>query len=168
MENMNKILDALENAEKEQYEIVQYKTVNGDKLKPIIYNIVKHARYVQERVGSKHTEGVYKQLLIHCLKKSYPTWEIEAEKVHEIYIDDVLVGTRRFDIFIMTEQGGIILELKHTKNQSLGMGQLAYYMRLEKSAKVGILLNFFKTDGYPGDSGDESGTAMKMNFSVCF
>lgn len=133
------------------------------------------AKKVQTKLGSRHLEGAYKNLLAAYLKKELPECEIETEKKIEIVFDDpevgkVPIGVRRADIYIKTPAGGITLELKHivpdpTARYFPGEEQLKFYMRADPDApKLGMCISFWKEYGYPRGTGEYPEQAGKVQF----
>ena len=113
------------------------------------------AKRVQVRLGARHLESAYKNLLVAYMKKELPNCEIEVEKKIDLVVDDINIGSRREDVYIKTPTGGIVLELKHlmpdTNSANFpGEDQLKFYMRMDPDKPtIGMCIAFFKQFGYP-------------------
>lgn len=108
------------------------------------------AHYVANRLQTKYPEAAYRTLLASKLREE--GIECIEELTLPVIVDDILITTRRIDIWIPS--GGIILELKHVANRTITMNhpylqQLKHYMELQEGAVQGLIILFKKEEGFP-------------------
>ena len=117
----------------------------------IINDIIFQAESVQYNLGAKYTEGMMANLLCHYINTHLKLDPIREKKL-DIYYDNILIGHRYEDIYIKTEFGGLVIELKHLISPPKAniLEQLQYYLEIDPDKpNHGLLIIWHKKDGFP-------------------
>jgi GxxExxY protein len=112
-------------------------------MEKIIDIIKEESIRVNARLGPFYTENCYKLLLVEYLKLR--DIDCIVEKPIDIYIDKLLLTTKRIDIYV--PEINLIIELKCyaqtlISNKSGAIQQLQYYMQEYLESKAGLIIVF--------------------------
>lgn len=120
-------------------------------MEKIIKDIIFYAQEVQINLGAKFTESMMANLLSYYIREKL-NLEVVQEKKLDVSYDNIPLGHRYEDMYVKTEFGGLVIELKHliSPPKANVLEQLQYYLEIDPDKpNHGLLIIWHKKDGFP-------------------